>query len=397
MTLSSSDLGCPEKRLLVCCARTRIEPRMAQEIRDLAAASLDWDFLLTAAAENSILPLLARQLASAAADIVPPNQLERLKNGARANAVRCLVLTAELIKIMDLFRSQGIQAMPYKGPVLAVQAYGDVTLREFDDLDIVLRQRDMAKANDVIQNTGYRPRFPWIFASGGSSVIPGEYNYHDEERRLIVELHTERTLRHFPIRPDLDEMARRSVSVALSGHEVPTFGPEDMLPLLCIHGSKDFWERISWIADISEFVQSQPRLDWNQVIRRADALRAGRMLNIGLALAAKLLAAPLPDEVSARVRSDSVAAAIASEAAQRHLRRESPERDTAARFHFRRRMVQGTLAGWRYSMWLATQPADEDGAMMRLPRPLAPLYAVLRPLRLWRKYGSSAGRPGRDN
>ena len=139
MTLSSSDLGCPEKRLLVCCARTRNEPRIAQEIRELAAGPLDWDFLLTSAAENSILPLLARQLSAAAADIVPPSQLERLKIGARANAVRCLVLTAELIKITDLFRSQAIQAMPYKGPILAVQAYGDVTLREFDDLDIILR------------------------------------------------------------------------------------------------------------------------------------------------------------------------------------------------------------------------------------------------------------------
>ncbi len=393
MTLSSSNLGSREKRLLVSCARTRMEPRIAKEIRELAAASLDWDFILTAAAENSILPLVARQVSAVAADIVPADQLERLKNGARANAMRCLLLTAELIKIMDLFRSQGIQAMPYKGPVLAVQAYGDVTLREFDDLDIVLRQRDMAKANEVIQAAGYHPRFPWIFASGGSSVIPGEYNYRDEERRLIVELHTEWTLRHFPVRPDLDDMAQRLVSVALSGHGIPTFGPEDMLPLLCIHGSKDFWERISWIADISEFVQSHPRLDWDQAFRRADALRAGRMVRIGLALAAKFLGAPLPDEVAARVQGDSVAVAVASDVASRHLGRESPERDAAARFHFRRRMVQGTLSGWRYSMWLATQPADEDGAMMQLPRPLAPLYAVLRPLRLWRKYGSSGGRP----
>jgi hypothetical protein len=397
MTPSSSDVGCTEKRLLVCCARTRLEPRMAQEIRELVAASVDWDFLLTAAAENSILPLLARQLSAAAADIVPPSQLERLKNGARANAMRCLVLTAELIKITDLFRSRGIQAMPYKGPVLAVQAYGDVTLREFDDLDIVLRQSDMAKANEVIQEAGYRPRFPWIFASGGSSVIPGEYNYRDEGRRLIVELHTEWTLRHFPVRPDLDDMALRLVPVTLSGHEIPTFGPEDMLPLLCIHGSKDFWERISWIADISEFVQSHPQLDWDQVFRHTDILRARRMLHIGLALAASLLSAPLPDDVSARVQSDPVAAAVVSDVAQRHLRRESPERDAAARFRYRRRMVAGTISGWRYAMRLALQPADEDGAMMQLPRQLVPLYAVLRPLRLLRKYGSPGGRPAGHN
>jgi hypothetical protein len=398
MTHSSSDLVCPEKQLLICCARTRVEPRIAQQIRTLSAAPLDWDFLVLAAAENSILPLLARQLSAAAPDVVPPSQLERLRNGARANAMRCLVLTAELIKIMDLFKAQGIQAIPYKGPLLAVEAYGDVTLREFEDLDIVLRQRDMAKANDIVQGLGYQPKFPWILASSAASpVVPGEYNYRDVARRMMVELHTELTLRHFPVRPDLDDLARRLVPVTLSGHDFATFGPEDMLPILCIHGSKDFWERISWIADISEFIQSHPRLDWDQVFRRADALHAGRMLRVGLSLAADLLGAPLPDEVRARVRSDSTAVAIATEVERWHLRREWPELGAAARFSFRRRTVAGLFSGWRYSMRLATLPAEDDGAMMRLPRPLAPLYVLLRPLRLLRKYGSSGGGPAQRN
>jgi hypothetical protein len=394
MTLSSSDLVCPEKRLLVCCARTRIEPRIAREIRELSARPLDWDFLISAAAENSILPLVARQLSSLAPDVVPPNQLERLKKAARANALRGLMLTAELIKIMDVFQSRGIEALAYKGPVLVMEAYGDVTLREFDDLDIVLPQRDMAKANEIVLGLGYRPRFPWILDfRAAKSVVPGEYNYRDEARRMIVELHTELTLRHFPVRPDLDELARRGTRVALSGHQIATFGNEDTLSILCIHGSKDFWERISWVADISEFVQSHPQLDWDRVFRRADEWRAGRMLRVGLALAAGLLDAPLPEEILARVRKDDVATAVASEVTQNHLRREWSARTAAARFHFRRRMVAGTLAGWRYSARLATLPADEDGAMMRLPAALAPLYWVLRPLRLLRKYGASGGRP----
>ena len=394
MTLSSSDLVSPEKQLLVCSARTKLDPPVAQEIRRLLAGPLDWNFLLEAAAENSILPLLAQQIVATAADAVPPGQLDRLKGAARANAVRCLVLSAELIKIMSLFGSQGIQAIPYKGPLLAVEAYGDLTLREFEDLDIVLRQRDMPKANDIIQSLGYRPKFPWILTAGGSSaVVPGEYNYRDEGRGLMVELHTERTLRHFPVCPNLDDLALRLVPVTLSGHEIFTFGAEDMLPILCIHGSKDFWQRISWIADISEFIQSHPRLDWGQVFLRADALRAGRMLRTGLALAARLVAAPLPDVVNARVQSDLVATSVASDVPQRHLDRRWPALDAAARFHFRRRMVEGYFAGWRYAMRLTTQPAEEDGAMMRLPRPLAPLYAVLRPLRLLRKYGSSSERP----
>ena len=103
---------------------------------------------------NSILPLVARNISAVAADVAPANHVERLTKGARANALRCLSLTAELIRIVDLLHAAGVQAMPYKGPVLAVDAYEDVTLREFEDLDIIVRQRDMAKADEVVQKLG---------------------------------------------------------------------------------------------------------------------------------------------------------------------------------------------------------------------------------------------------
>lgn len=398
MTLSPSAAVCPEKLLLVCCARTKMPPHIAAEIRELAAAPLDWDLLLSEAAENSVTPLLARQLPASAADVVPPARLERLKDAARANAVRSLILVAELIKIVDAFGSQGIQAIPYKGPVLAAQAYQDVTLREFDDLDIVLRQRDMPKANDILVSLGFRPEFPWILSPGAASaLVPGEYNYRDDDRRLMVELHTELTLRHFPVQPDLDDLAGRLVPVALSGHHVRTFAPEDALPILCIHGSKDFWERISWIADIAELVQAHPQLDWDRVFQCAESFHARRMLHLGLALAAGLLAAPLPDAILASVRNDLTAASVASEVQQRLLSRAWPRLDAAGRLRFRRRMLPGTLAGWRYALRLAVVPAEEDWLMMRLPRPLAPLYVALRPLRLLRKYGFAGARSSQSS
>jgi hypothetical protein len=385
----------PEKRLLVACARTVVEPAVAREIREICAGPLDWEFVVNTSAVNSILPLVARNIGAIAADLAPADHWERLTKGARANALRCLSLTAELIKVTDLLRESGVQAMPYKGPVLAVDAYGDVALREFEDLDIIVRQRDMAKVDGIMKGLGYRPNHVWRFDSGASSaLVPGEYDYRDEARGMIVEFHTECTLRHFPVRPDLDEMAQRLVPVTISGHEIRTFALEDMVLLLCVHGSKDFWERISWVADIAEFVRSHPTIDWVMVTDRADRKRLGRMLHLGLALANQLLGAPLPLEMAARVERDPAAGAIASDIVRRHLMRDAPERGAGERFGYRRQMVAGAVAGWRYSMRLTTLPADEDSASMPLPRALAPLYAVMRPFRLMRQYGrSSAGKP----
>jgi Uncharacterised nucleotidyltransferase len=396
MPLPAKEAVCPEKRLLVCCARTRITPAIAEEITDLLAYPLDWSYLLPEAFENSITPLFERAIRAADPGAVPPEFAARLKSAYRANTVRCLFLTAELNKILGLFQAAGILAIPYKGPVCAAQAYGDIALREFEDLDIILPQRDLPKAHEIILSLGYQPKFPWILSPGAAaSLVPGEYNYRDEARRAMVELHTEITLRHFPVVPDLEDFAQRLVAVDLSGHAVRTFCVEDALPILCIHGSKDFWERLSWIADISELVQAHPLLDWDQAERCAESLKAQRMLHLGLALAADILDAPLPPEILTRVQADAAPQAVAGEVRHRLLSRQLPQLDSKGRFHFRRRLIPGAMAGWRYAFRLAVVPAEEDWQMVRLPGPLAPLYIALRPLRLLRKYGWAGRRAPR--
>ena len=388
MTPLNENAPSPEKQLLVCCARTKLTPAGATAIRKILEGSLDWDYLLWEAEENSITPLLGRHLSAVAPAAAPAAAQEQLKKTCRANTVRCLYLTAELINILRLFRSQNIPAIPYKGPVLAAQAYADLALREFEDLDIILRQSDIPKAHEIVVSLGYKPKFDWILSPGAAaSLVPGEYNYRDEPRRAMVELHTELTLRHFPVKPDIGAFIRNLAPVCLSDREIPTFTAEDLLPMLCIHGAKDFWERLSWITDVSELVQSHPALDWDRVLRFAQPLHAMRMLNLGLALAERVLDASLPAEISARMQADRVAVQVAAEVHQRLLSRPFRTLDAAGRFQFRRRTLAGKLEGWRYAMRLAIVPSEDDWQVMRLPRVLAPLYVALRPLRLLQKYG----------
>jgi hypothetical protein len=373
-------------------------PSMSDAIRALVAGPLDWDFVFSAAAENSIGLLLGRQICACAGDVVAPEHLARLKNVIRGGVVRSLALTAELIRVVDALGAGGVQAIPYKGPILSAQAYGDIALREFEDLDIVLRQRDMPKANHILVGLGLRPKYPWhLSPDGKGTAIPGEYQYSDDRRRLFVELHTEVTLRHFPVLPDLDDLAERLQFVNLGGHQLRTFGPEDLLPVLCVHGSKDFWARISWIADVSELVQSEVQLEWERIFRDTQSKGTQRMLYLGLALAMRLLGTPLPASVACRVESDSVAVSMARQIERAHLCRQWPQLSAAWRFGYRRKMLPKALDGWRYAVRLTLIPADDDyWGSVRLPRQLAPFYVALRPFRLLRKYGFSGKRASRS-
>ena len=130
-------------------------------------------------------------------------------------------------------------------------------------------------------------------------------------------------------------------------------------------------------------------LNWDICLGRARDWRAQRMLNVGLALGVRFFELQLPADVRSRVQTDSAAQSVAAQVERRLLARRRPELGGAGRFNFRRHMLEGAFAGWRYSLRLATVPSEDDWSAMRLPNLLAPLYVALRPLRLLRKYGVS--------
>ena len=378
----------PEKLLLTQCAHTAISPELAAAIRSLASRDLNWDSLIGAASENSMLPLLDRNLRAAAPGALTSEQMEQLSAASRESAFRGLRLTGELLKILAALEVQKILALPYKGPVVAMQAYGDLALRPFDDVDILVPQRHMPNAHEVMIALGYQPSLSWLASVSAQTfppAIPGEYKYYRADRDAIVEIHTERTLRHFPVAPDLDDFARSGGRVSLSGREILTLCPEDALVALCVHGAKDFWARLIWVADICEMIRACPQLDWDRVWRRAESLRAQRMVRLGLQLAATILGARLPQNTS-WARKDAQVDALCQEFTRELFARDPKPWDAAQRFAFRRRCVPGYLAGWRYALRLTTVPAQDDLQMVRLPRYLQPLYALLRPLRLLHKY-----------
>jgi Uncharacterised nucleotidyltransferase len=377
-----------EKELLTYCARPALRPEIAARIREVASEPLDWDSTLQQAEEHSLLPLLERNLRTAGA-LVPPDRLARLETMARDNAKRCLALTAEVIRVLDLFKTRGISAVPYKGPITAAQAYGDLTARQFEDLDFVLTQSQLEAADAALRVLGYEPRFRWAPSSGARRFAPGEYAYFHPGRQANLELHTEATLRHFPVPPRLDDLFARSEAVDLSGHSVLTFCRADALVVLSIHGAKDFWQKLIWIADIAAFLDSQAPMDWDRVRRTSQELRAERIVRLGIALAQSVVNATAPQDISAAVEGDAQAQKLAADVTSRFLSCSAPGRRALERFQFRRHMVRAGAFAWRYAIRLALAPAEEDWRALPLPGPLAPVYAALRPFRLWRKYSWS--------
>src|SRR5712692_1708804 len=371
--------------LLECASPAHDRQRLAGLLR-----SADWTHLLVLAEEHGVAGHLASCLRELAEDSVPPDIRQTLADRQRAQIFSTLRLTAELFRILDRFTSQGIGALVVKGPVLAVQAYGDPAMRSYGDLDLLVRQRDIRRPPELMSAAGFTPAVPLSAIDAGK--IPGQYLFSQPESKLIVELHNDCTLRYFPRRLPLEECFSRQIRVRLDSHEAPALSVEDELVLICIHGAKHFWERLMWIADVAALASRQTGIDWQRVADLARAVGAERMLHTGLRLATELLKARLPEKVQALVQADAVAARLAEQACEWLPAAGGAPPGLFERAAFRMRMRGGLLSAPAYLLRLSFSPTEEDWMDASGKNRPGFLDAIRRPFRLARKYG----RGGKD-
>lgn len=330
-TNHSSVIGRAEHELLLCCARTQPDEQTAERIRALAAQELDWDCLFRLAARHNLSPLLCWHLKTVAE--VPPTIQTRLRNSLSENSRRNLQLSAELLKLLQRFHQQNIRAIPYKGPVLAETVYGNLALREFVDLDVLVNKRDALTARDLLIADGYQPFFQ-LDASQEAAFLDYqcEHVLSDDRRDVMVEIQWRVVPDYFSFRFDYEALWQRTQPTTFCNRQIAALSAEDTLLILCVHGSKHLWTRLGWVCDVAEALRHfRQELDWPLLEQRAEQSGSRRMLHLGLFLAQDLLAAELPEEIRRKVCADAAVKSLAEQVASR-LWAEGEEEDDESGF-----------------------------------------------------------------
>lgn len=373
----------PEAALLLRAAR------MDVAVGDMASMPIDWDRLLDLAGRHGMIPLLHRHLRHA--HLPGEAEGERLARNA-AETRRSLAMAGELRRLMDRFESAGVPAVAYKGPALAVQAYGNPILRSFSDLDLLVHPDDIPRATEVLAAAGYEAEMPLTAAQERwFRRVDGDYPLVHRQSGILVELHARVSTLRFGIDIDTDGLIRRAIELPLGGGTVRTLGDDDLLLVLFVHGAKHRWKRLEWLAAVAALLRVG-RGDVDAVLERATELRGRRTVLLGLYLASWLLDAPVSAEVRREAAASPVIRALAEEAVERMFGPDTTSgRETRANLRFNLRLRQGAMEKTRYvARWLFG-PTPEDGRWTHLPDALFPLYRVLRPIRLLARHGGPGG------
>jgi hypothetical protein len=336
---------------------------------------LDWKAVLRLANGHAVMPFLCRS-----------RQCAEVEDRVRETVRVSLTLSAELVKLLDVFEKQGITVIPLKGPVLSASLYGDQVLRTSTDLDLLVRPSDVLRTKSVLERIGYRLEsvLHWHADSACFQCRDGQFSFSDLSGRVSIDVHWQMLPRYFPAPFDEAEVWRNLRSTQWAGRQVWTLAPAHLFQFLCAHGTRHLWDRLGWICDVARMLQIESGIEWSDVIRQASQTNTLRMVSLALLLASDLLGARLPPAMAERVTGDARARSLAATLTDR-LRAGTPVSavDTAL---LSVRALERTSYRARLIFGIFVQPTEAEYHALQLPPGLHWLYYLIRPVRLAGKY-----------
>jgi hypothetical protein len=372
----------PEDQLLVCVARPTLNEDTTRQIKELlGGGELDWQYVLATASSHGVLALLAQNLQSIGPGLAPSPVVSKLEQENQQNTERCLALAGELTRIVSALTAHGISSISFKGPTLALMAYGDLGLRQFSDLDILVRRDDVAVVKETLAESGFAPATKLSGAQETALLrfdnAYGFRNGHD----VLLDVHWRFAPAYFGLELETEDMWQRREAVRIGTSTLFTLSAEDLLLVLCCHGFTHLWTRLGWICDISSLIERRNDLDWNYVLETSKAAGVGRILRLGLLLANDLMGTPELAEAVSETKPDAILRSTADQIWNQLFSQSEKPVGIIDSVIFHMKMREREKDKLKTLLAVLLTPRSYDWTATSVPAGFPSLYYLIRPLR----------------
>ena len=293
-----------EQRFVLAASRVNCDARTVAEIKALLQEPFDWPSVLQLAIPHGTLPLITRNLRHIAPDRIPESLLWQLTHYAEGIRIRNEKARGELVRVIAGMRRRHIDPVPFRGPVLETSIYREPGLREYADMDLMVRREEVASAIEAIEAVGYRLSSRQQQRGLALCLRQGDALEFVQEGAVTIDLHWCFSNKSFDFRLDSESLRRDVESVEMGGLRVSVYDPRSTLAILCGHQAKHRWRRLNWLCDIAALVDTCGRMDWSSALKTARDAGGERIVLTTLELTRILLGVTLPDEVALRLRQD---------------------------------------------------------------------------------------------
>ncbi len=374
-----------ETFFVLLCACSEPDKKRCDRIINAAGKINDWTLVYEIAQNQRVLPFLYINIKNILHAQIPGKIFEKFKTAYLDVSARNLYLSSFLLRLIGLFNHNSVNVLPLKGPVIAQDLYGDINLRGFSDLDILVDTVDAVKAWSILLENKFQPELT-LDIKQFKKFIKHEDNisFLDPTGKISVELHWELSGFYLSKPLSLRHVEKNLTRIPILNKKIPHLSSENLLIYLCIHGAKHGWEFLEQICCVAELIKNK-EINWRIVNETALNWQSKRMLGIGLYLSWKVLDAPVPDSVVFEIKKDKKIPVLSQEVVV--LLFENPldnyHKSITNRFSsFHIRIRDNFSDKLKYFFRLIFSPTYKEWINFPLPAWLSFLHYFLRPYRL---------------
>ena len=218
-------------------------------------SDINWEKFIELAIYHRVYPLIYPKLKKMNIEWIPKQVCQSLLWEYQQNTFKMLLLSGEMEQISKLLSENNLRLLFLKGPAIAADLYGDISLRTSKDLDILIQITDLEKVDTLLLDLGYQ-REVNIIENFDKKKTKHDIPYYHPEKKIQVEIHW-RLYPSYMNEPNFNDLWDRRRKSNLTSYPVYYFGVEDLFLYLIVHGAKHGWFRLRWLADIDQCIRTK--------------------------------------------------------------------------------------------------------------------------------------------
>jgi hypothetical protein len=260
---------------------------------------LDWNKMMAIGKHQNLLPLFHQVLSyQGLLEHLPVRVREELEEGFLDHTALTLLYDHTLRVILNSFRQKGVSCILLKGASIALEFYHPRESRPYTDLDLLVKKSDVDKAKKILMELGFRISNP-----EGEEIRRKYFNSvsfsKTEAHPIDLDLHWEAFIISWNKRPFLSshQVWEKIRWIEFPGLRLPVLQPYMLILYLAFHFTlHHHFGKLLSLCDLDKVIEKWgEKIDWDELIRQAVAMKIKKPTYYSLRLAQYLLKTKVPE------------------------------------------------------------------------------------------------------
>lgn len=261
-----------EDKLILSCIKIHPGPSELEQINNLIPLVQDWEYLTSTIIDRGIAPLFYKKLPQLPnSSLIPETVKTKLQQAYYKTFSRSTVLYEHFRKIAEAFTSQGIAVIALKGVYLSEWLYQDIGLRQFSDIDLLVKEEDAANCLTILEGLGYNPSesgklSQFILSQFAQDIVHYPPRVKDG---VSIEIHIKLHSKNQSYDVLIPTLWANAIPATISGIGVSALNNTDLLIHLCLHLDKHFrggHVQFTCFNDITNLLERDiATMDWEKL------------------------------------------------------------------------------------------------------------------------------------